>query len=74
MMRKDIILVYSIQKGFDIQLNIFSASMQSVHSEVLSDKENQKTINVESLKSGLYIYNIVQNKQVISSGKFNVIH
>ena len=71
---KDVTLVYSMFKGNELQLNIFSTTMKLVKQVVLSNKENQKEINIESLNSGLYLYNIVQDKQVVSTGKFNVLH
>lgn len=67
-------LVYYLEENSKTELEIFDSSMKLVSSEVLNLAERQKLLNLEILTPGLYIYNIIQNNHVISSGKFSVVH
>ncbi len=70
---KYIILVYSIFNEKKTEIDIYNSKMEFVKREYLEFNEGQKFINVETLTSGIYIYTIIQDNQVLSGGKFNVV-
>ena len=67
-------LVYYLEDNSSTELKIFDSSLKLLSSEPLNLSERQKVLNLEILTPGLYIYNIIQNHHVISSGKFSVVH
>ncbi len=67
-------LVYYLNDDSDASLQIFDSSLKLSRSEKLNVKERQKKINLETLTPGFYIYSVVQNNYVVSSGKFSVVH
>lgn len=67
-------LAYYLEENTKTTLNIFDSSMKLSSSELLNVSDREKVINLEKLTSGLYIYNIIQNDHVISSGKFSIVH
>ena len=69
----DITFSFTLPGNPDSQLHIYTNTMQLISSENLGMNEVLKKINIDSYTPGLYIYTIVQNDQVISTGKFSVI-
>ncbi len=67
-------LVYSLENDSKTSLQIFDSSLRLIRSEFLNVKERKRSINLETLTPGLYLYNIIQENHVISSGKFSVVH
>ena len=66
-------LAYSISEDTKTTLEIFDFSLKLVFTEVLNNAERQKQLNLGNYIQGLYIYNIIQNNHVISTGKFSIV-
>jgi hypothetical protein len=66
-------LAYSILEDTKTILEIFDFSLKLIATEILNNDERQKQLDFSQYKQGLYIYNIIQNNHVISSGKFSIV-
>lgn len=67
-------LAYFLQNITEAKLQIFDSSLRLAFSENLNMNERSKILEFDSFKPGLYIYNIIQEDHVISSGKFSIVH
>ncbi|MEO8085550.1 MAG: T9SS type A sorting domain-containing protein [Bacteroidota bacterium] len=71
---KEITLSYYLTDKKPTQLRIFDSSLQLIAQEELNQMQTSKSLTLESISSGLYLYNIIQDGNVVSLGKFSVAH
>ena len=71
---KSVTISYSFQTDAKTELRIYSSDLKLINSEPINPDSKRIIFIVENLMQGLYIYNFVQNDQVVSFGKFAIIH
>ena len=71
---KELTVSYVLDSKIETKMLIFDSSLRLSLLINLDVNFDQMKFSVENLTPGLYIYNIVQDSHVISTGKLNVIH
>lgn len=66
-------LDYTIANGNEGFLCLYDITGKLILKEKLSEGENKLTINTSQLKHGVYLYNVIVDKQMITTGKLVII-